>query len=108
MRHLEARDDQARSRGVQARCTGVLFQTVEHEIRSVFGARHLITPDDVRRPGLTLEQSVLKHGGPTVARPAGMSARYDRDFFISLPGPAAARCNPVSASKHCRDASPEH
>ncbi|MFE0476078.1 phosphatidylinositol-specific phospholipase C1-like protein [Streptomyces sp. NPDC058947] len=186
------------------------FRTVEREIRSVFGARHLITPDDVRRPGLTLEQSVLKHGWPTVARSAGkvmfamdntnevrsaylaghpnlegrvlftdsapgtpsaafmkrndplganaaeisalvergyivrtrsdvpmgtvlnrdtamrdaalgsgaqivstdfpaagMSARYDRDFFVSLPGPSAVRCNPVSAPENCRDGSLE-
>ncbi|MFJ9030459.1 phosphatidylinositol-specific phospholipase C1-like protein [Streptomyces sp. NPDC102274] len=187
------------------------FRTLEHEIRSVFDGNQLITPDDVRRPGLTLEQSVLQRGWPTVAQStgkvmfamdntnevrtsylaghpnlegrvlftdsapgtpsaafmkrndpsganaaeiadlvkrgyivrtrsdvpmstvlsrdttmrelaldsgaqivstdfpaAGMSARYDRDFFVSLPGPDAARCNPVSAPKGCRDDKLEH
>ncbi|MFI1962798.1 phosphatidylinositol-specific phospholipase C1-like protein [Streptomyces pathocidini] len=182
------------------------FRALEDEIRSVFDSDDLITPDDVRRPGLTLEQSVLRHGWPTVARSAGkvmfamdntnqvrtsyleghsnlegrvlftdsapgtpsaafmkrndptgkneaeiadlvkrgyivrtradvamstvlgrdtamreaalgsgaqivstdfpaagMSARYDRDYFVSLPGPYAARCNPVSAARTCRD-----
>ncbi|MFE0359032.1 phosphatidylinositol-specific phospholipase C1-like protein [Streptomyces nigra] len=187
------------------------FRTLEHEIRSVFNADQLITPDDVRRPGLTLEQSVLQHGWPTVARSAGkvmfamdntnqvrtaylaghpnlehrvlftdsepgtssaafmkrndpsgtnatdiakmvergyivrtrsdvpmgtvlnrdttlresalrsgaqivstdfpaagMSSRYDRDFFVSLPGPHAVRCNPVSAPMNCRNDKLEH
>lgn len=187
------------------------FRTLEDEIRSVFKSNQLITPDDVRRPGLTLEQSVLQHGWPTVAQSAGkvmfamdntnqvrtsylaghpnlegrvlftdstpgtpsagfmkrndprgtnaaeiadlvkrgyivrtrsdvpmstvlnrdttmrelalgsgaqivstdfpaagMSARYDRDFFVSLPGPDAARCNPVSAPKNCRDDKLDH
>ncbi|HEX6470797.1 MAG TPA: phosphatidylinositol-specific phospholipase C1-like protein [Streptosporangiaceae bacterium] len=44
---------------------------LEKEIRSVFPRRELITPDDVRRPGRTLEQSVLRHGWPTLAASRG-------------------------------------
>ncbi|MFC4013552.1 phosphatidylinositol-specific phospholipase C1-like protein [Nonomuraea purpurea] len=41
-----------------------LMDALDAEIRSVFPDERLITPDDVRKPGLTLEQSVLKHGWP--------------------------------------------
>ncbi|MGP3957075.1 phosphatidylinositol-specific phospholipase C1-like protein [Nonomuraea sp. 3N208] len=41
-----------------------LMDGLDAEIRSVFPDDRLITPDDVRKPGLTLEQSVLKHGWP--------------------------------------------
>ncbi|HEX2315817.1 MAG TPA: phosphatidylinositol-specific phospholipase C1-like protein, partial [Thermomonospora sp.] len=44
---------------------------VEREIRSVFDDRDLITPDDVRRPGRTLEQSVLAGGWPTLRAARG-------------------------------------
>jgi hypothetical protein len=44
---------------------------LEKEIRSVFPRRELITPDNVRRPGRTLEQSVLRHGWPTLAASRG-------------------------------------
>lgn len=37
---------------------------VDAEIRSVLPSSQLLTPDDVRTPSLTLEQSVLKHGWP--------------------------------------------
>jgi hypothetical protein len=37
---------------------------VDTEIRLVLPAGKLITPDDVRQPGLTLEESVLQHGWP--------------------------------------------
>jgi hypothetical protein len=40
------------------------LDTLDAEIRSVFGAGEMITPDDVRRPGETLERSVLDHGWP--------------------------------------------
>jgi hypothetical protein len=40
------------------------LDTLDAEIRSVLGAGEVITPDDVRRPGETLEQSVLGHGWP--------------------------------------------
>jgi hypothetical protein len=44
---------------------------VDKEIRSVFSERGLLTPDDVRRKGLTLEQSVLKKGWPTLDEARG-------------------------------------
>jgi Phosphoinositide phospholipase C, Ca2+-dependent len=44
---------------------------LEREIRSVFSHRDLITPDDIRRPGRTLEQSVLRHGWPTLSAARG-------------------------------------
>lgn len=37
---------------------------VDNEILSVLPRSKLIVPDDVRRPGLTLEQSVLQYGWP--------------------------------------------
>lgn len=39
---------------------------LEAEIRSVLSPADLLTPDDVRDPGLTLEQSVLRNGWPTL------------------------------------------
>lgn len=47
------------------------FDRLDVEIRSVFGADDLITPDTIRRPGLTLEQSVLRHGWPALDRSRG-------------------------------------
>lgn len=44
---------------------------LEREIASVFPARRTITPDDVRRPRLTLEQSVLARGWPTLRESRG-------------------------------------
>lgn len=38
------------------------LDTVDAEIRSVFPEKQLLSPDDVRRPGRTLEQSVLTKG----------------------------------------------
>ena len=43
------------------------LDTVDTEIRSVFTEQELITADDLRRPGLTLEQSVLDQGWPTLS-----------------------------------------
>ncbi|MDQ3722698.1 MAG: phosphatidylinositol-specific phospholipase C1-like protein [Actinomycetota bacterium] len=40
------------------------LDALDAEIRSVFGPDEMITPDDVRRPGRTLEQSVLRNGWP--------------------------------------------
>jgi Phosphoinositide phospholipase C, Ca2+-dependent len=47
------------------------LDALDAEIRSVFSERDLITPDDVRRRGLTLEQSVLRHGWPSIERARG-------------------------------------
>ncbi|TNY35974.1 phosphatidylinositol-specific phospholipase C1-like protein [Thermomonospora catenispora] len=44
---------------------------VEQEIRSVFAADELITPDTVRVPGKTLEQSVREDGWPTLEEARG-------------------------------------
>lgn len=44
---------------------------VEQEIRSVFAADDLITPDTVRAPGKTLEQSVREDGWPTLTEARG-------------------------------------
>jgi hypothetical protein len=40
------------------------LDALDSEIRSVFAEHEMITPDDVRRDGETLEQSVLGHGWP--------------------------------------------
>jgi hypothetical protein len=50
------------------------LDSLDAEIRSVFGERRLITPDDVRRRGLTLEQSVLRKGWPRLSRTRGKVA----------------------------------
>jgi Phosphoinositide phospholipase C, Ca2+-dependent len=42
------------------------LDALDAEIRSVFGEDDMITPDDVRRPGLTLEQSVQRYGWPSL------------------------------------------
>ena len=47
------------------------LDALDAEIRSVFSERNLITPDDVRRRGLTLEQSVRRHGWPSLERSRG-------------------------------------
>jgi Phosphoinositide phospholipase C, Ca2+-dependent len=44
---------------------------LDAEIRSVFRRSELITPDYVRRPGLTLQRSVLRRGWPTLRRVRG-------------------------------------
>lgn len=44
---------------------------LDAEIRSVFPARQLITPDDVRGRHATLEEAVLRQGWPTLARAKG-------------------------------------
>lgn len=50
---------------------GARLDELDAEIRSVFGEDHLLTPDDVRRPGRTLEESVTGRGWPTLARSRG-------------------------------------
>jgi hypothetical protein len=47
------------------------LNTIDREIRSVFSERQLLSPDDVRKPGLTLEQSVLRKGWPTLDQARG-------------------------------------
>jgi Phosphoinositide phospholipase C, Ca2+-dependent len=50
------------------------LDSLDAEIRSVFDEWDMITPDDVRRRGLTLEQSVLRHGWPTLRKSRGQVA----------------------------------
>ena len=47
---------------------------IDGEIRSVFRENRVITPDDVRRRGLTLEQSVLREGWPALDGARGQVA----------------------------------
>nr|WP_155073110.1 phosphatidylinositol-specific phospholipase C1-like protein [Streptomyces taklimakanensis] len=47
------------------------LDALDAEIRAVFGEEEVITPDDVRRRGETLERSVLRHGWPTLAAARG-------------------------------------
>ena len=53
---------------------GAALDGLDAEIRSVFDESRLITPDDVRRPGLSLEQSVLRYGWPRLANSRGQVA----------------------------------
>src|SRR6266540_1684363 len=62
------------------------LDSVDREIRSVLSEQQLLTPDDVRRPGLTLEQSVLTKGWPTLAESRGKVM-----FFFDNGGPGAIR-----------------
>jgi hypothetical protein len=65
---------------------GAALDALDAEIRSVFRRDELITPDDVRRRGVTLEQSVLRRGWPTVRR-----ARGKLVFLMdNKPGPISA------------------
>jgi hypothetical protein len=47
------------------------LDALDAEIRSVFTDDEMVTPDDVRRPGLSLEQSVRDYGWPTLLRSRG-------------------------------------
>ncbi|GGO82786.1 phosphatidylinositol-specific phospholipase C1-like protein [Wenjunlia tyrosinilytica] len=48
-----------------------LLDALDEQIRSVVGASRMVTPDDVRVPGRTLEQSVLERGWPSLRRSRG-------------------------------------
>ncbi|CAK4032996.1 acid phosphatase like [Lecanosticta acicola] len=49
---------------------------VDKEIQSILPREKLIVPDDVRQPGLTLEQSVLQHGWPKLKQARGKFMFY--------------------------------
>lgn len=51
--------------------TSELMASLDAEFRSVFSTKELITPDDLRRDNLTLEQSVLKYGWPELESARG-------------------------------------
>ncbi|MDH2430038.1 phosphatidylinositol-specific phospholipase C1-like protein [Sphaerisporangium sp. TRM90804] len=63
-----------------------LLDGIDREIRSVFAESDLITADDLRRPGLTLERSILKNGWPTLDWARGKVL-----FFFDNGGPGAIR-----------------
>jgi len=52
------------------------LERIDAEIRSVFSEKEILTPDDVRKPGLTLEQSVLTKGWPKVDSVRGQVLFY--------------------------------
>jgi hypothetical protein len=62
------------------------LDSVDTEIRSVFKENQILTPDDVRKPGLTLEQSVLTKGWPKVN-----SVRGQVMFYFDNGGPGEIR-----------------
>jgi hypothetical protein len=65
---------------------GAALDNLDAEIRLVFRPGELITPDDVRRRGPTLEQSVLQRGWPSLR-----SARGRVMFLMDNdPGPISA------------------
>jgi hypothetical protein len=51
--------------------TSAVFDALDAEIRSVFSANEMITPDDVRGKAATLEAAVLAGGWPTLAKGRG-------------------------------------
>ena len=58
----------------------------ENEALSVFPRKQIITPDDVRQPGLTLHQSVTQNGWPTLAESRGkvlFGMDNDRDMYVA-------------------------
>ncbi|MFD3405449.1 phosphatidylinositol-specific phospholipase C1-like protein [Kribbella sp. NPDC058693] len=62
------------------------LDSVDTEIRSVFKENELLTPDDVRKPGLTLEKSVLTKGWPKLKDVRGQVM-----FYFDNGGPGAIR-----------------
>ncbi|GAB3937680.1 phosphatidylinositol-specific phospholipase C1-like protein [Kribbella albertanoniae] len=52
------------------------LNSIDAEIRSVFSEKQLLSPDDVRKSGLTLEQSVTTKGWPTLKNAAGKVLFY--------------------------------
>lgn len=50
-----------------------MLDALDAEIRSVFPDDDTVTPDDLRRPGKTLEQSVLRHGWPKISQTRGQT-----------------------------------
>ncbi|MEU4395175.1 phosphatidylinositol-specific phospholipase C1-like protein [Kribbella sp. NPDC023855] len=62
------------------------LNSIDAEIRSVFSEQQLLSPDDVRRDGLTLEQSVLTKGWPTLGQAQGKVM-----FFFDNGGPGEIR-----------------
>jgi calcium-dependent phosphoinositide phospholipase C len=58
----------------------------ENEVLSVFPRNQIITPDDVRKPGMTLHDSVLNDGWPTLSEARGkvlIGMDNDRDMYVA-------------------------
>jgi hypothetical protein len=85
---LKQTDDRWEAQGgaVSPPWSAALLDDIDAEIRSVFTEGELITADDLRRPGLTLEQSVLRHGWPELSWARGKVL-----FFFDNGGPGAIR-----------------
>ncbi|MFG1705578.1 phosphatidylinositol-specific phospholipase C1-like protein [Nonomuraea sp. M3C6] len=85
---LKQTDDRLEQGGgaVSPPWTKALLDDLDREVRSVFSESQLISADDLRRPGLTLEQSILKNGWPTLDW-----ARGKVMFFFDNGGPGAIR-----------------
>ena len=49
----------------------VALSSIDKEIQDVFNTSHLITPDDIRKDGLSLEASILKYGWPDLEESKG-------------------------------------
>jgi hypothetical protein len=58
---------------------------IDAEIRSVFDDNQLIRPDDVRRPGLTLDQSVTRFGWPSLRESRGKVMFFFNNVGSSSP-----------------------
>jgi hypothetical protein len=73
MLELKRSDNRAVQQGgvVAPAWDAAALDALDAEIRSVFSERDMITPDDVRRSGLTLEQTVLRRGWPSLERSRG-------------------------------------
>lgn len=71
------------------RWTTAAMDGLDGEIRSVFGPKDLITPDDVRGDHATLEQAVLDHAWPTLGDSRGkvlflmINAEPYRSMYLS-------------------------
>jgi hypothetical protein len=71
--HVEAKDDELAGIGVTTPIPfdPPLFDALDAEIRSVFPAQQIITPDEVRGAAATLEEAVRTRGWPTLGASRG-------------------------------------
>ncbi len=70
---LKQTDPELEGRGgaVSPPWTTAMLDALDAEIRTVFPDRATVTPDDLRRPGQTLGESVREHGWPRLADARG-------------------------------------
>jgi hypothetical protein len=60
-----------------------------------------------RTGSTTMRDAALASGAQWVSTDypvAGRSARFGTSYVVTMPGPGAARCNPINTGPHCRDA----